>query len=276
MSMLKRVESGNKIHLDKISTEETFGLAKGDAEARLKELSDELANLQELMFAAGNTSLLIVLQGRDTSGKDGTIRHLLTVMNAQSTRVSPFKVPTPIEFAHDFLWRVHAQTPAKGETVIFNRSHYEDVLVVRVHQLVPEKIWQGRYEHINKFEENLTDSGAIVVKFMLHISKDEQEKRLIEREQDLAKAWKLSVGDWKEREFWDDYTAAYEDLISKCSTENAPWYVVPADKKWLRNIAITEVLVETLRPYKKVWEEKLHSLGEKMKAEISDFRQSKA
>jgi len=214
----------------------------------------------------------VVLQGRDTSGKDGTLKAVGGVMNSVGIRIASFKVPTAEEVAHDFLWRIHSQTPRKGEVTFFNRSHYEDVLVVRVHKLVPEEVWKRRYNHINAFEELLTDSGTIVVKFYLHISKGEQEQRLLEREADASKAWKLSPGDWQEREFWSDYTRAYEDALSKCATERAPWYIVPADQKWYRNLAIAETLVETLRPYRARWEKKLAAYGEEQKAALIALR----
>jgi len=268
----RRVDPGDKIVLKDIPTDNNGGMEKEDGEALAEELGKELTELQELLFAAGQTPLLIVLQGRDTSGKDGTIRHLLKYMNAQSTRVAPFKVPTPKELSHDYLWRVHQQAPGKGESVIFNRSHYEDVLVVRVHQLVPEDVWKKRYGHINDWEKLLTDCGAVVLKFFLHISKEEQERRLLEREQEVEKAWKLSVNDWKERERWDEYTRAYEDALSRCSTEEAPWHVIPSDRKWFRNLAITEAIVESLRPLKDDWMARLSMIGEEAKAELAAFR----
>lgn len=270
MPFCKRFENGDKLR--SFDTKENGGLTKEEGLLKTHELATRLGELQELMFAAGSNPLLIVLQGRDTSGKDGTIRHLLQFMNAQSTRIAPFKVPTPVELAHDFLWRVHQQTPMKGETVIFNRSHYEDVLVVRVHNLVPEAVWSKRYETINEFEELLTESGTIIVKFFLNISKDEQEKRLLEREQDATKSWKLSAGDWKERQYWEQYADAYEDALGKCSTKNASWNIVAADSKWYRNLAITEALVNALEPYEAKWMAKLTEIGDKAKAEIALFR----
>jgi PPK2 family polyphosphate:nucleotide phosphotransferase len=262
------------MHLKNIDPSDTGKLSKEEALRKTAELTEKIGDLQELLFAAGETPLLIVLQGRDTSGKDGTIRHLLTFMNAQSTRVEPFKVPTPLELSKDFLWRVHAKTPSKGETVIFNRSHYEDVLVVRVHEFVPEDVWRKRYDHINHFEKLLTDSGAIILKFMLHISKEEQEHRLLEREQEATKSWKLSVGDWKERELWDQYTDAYADVLENCSPKSAPWLVVSANEKWYRNYVITKALYDALKPYEDQWREKLAGLGSKMKAELEEFRKA--
>ena len=219
--------------------------------------------MQELLYAVQTESVLVILQGRDTSGKDGTIRHVAGPLNSQSCTVASFKVPTEEELAHDFLWRAHAQTPRTGDIKIFNRSHYEDVLVARVHELAPKQVWRERYEHINAFERLLADSSTIILKFYLHISKDEQEKRLLKRETDPIKSWKLSVGDWKEREYWDDYTKAYEDAINRCSTKHAPWFIVPADKKWFRNLAVAEALRDALMPFKKKWLARLEEEGEK-------------
>ena len=230
------------------------------------------SDLQELHFAAGENPLLLVLQGCDTSGKDGTIRNVMKFMNPQSTRVASFKAPTPVEQAHDFLWRIHQQTPAKGETVIFNRSHYEDVVVVRVHDLVSKDVWKKRYETINEFEEILTESGAIVLKFFLYISKDEQKERLLAREEDPRKAWKLNVGDWQERELWNDYVKAYEDALEKCSTKDAPWHIVPANEKWFRDLAVVETIHDALKPYEDDWKAKLKATGIKAKAEISEYK----
>jgi len=272
MSLTHRIEPGSKVDLGKFDPDDDFGLSKDDAEDRLRDLGKRLTDLQELLYAAGQHALLIVLQGRDTAGKDGTIRHLLTLMNAQGTAIAPFKVPTPREIGHDFLWRVHQVTPMKGESVIFNRSHYEDVLVVRVHDLVPKEVWSKRFVHINAFEQLLVDSNTVVLKFMLHISKEEQEQRLLDREQETEKAWKLSVTDWKEREFWDAYTKAYEDALAECSTDIAPWHLVPANKKWFRNLAITEAIVEALEPLEKGWMQRLRDIGDRAKADLAAYR----
>lgn len=266
------IKPGNKVSLSEYDPNHHAGLLKEAALAETQKLSTEFNELEDWLYSAGMDSLLIVLQGRDTSGKDGTIRHILASTNAQSCRVAPFKVPTPEELAHDFLWRVHSQTPGKGGMTIFNRSHYEDVLVVRVHNLVPESVWKPRYRHINHFEELLTDSNTIILKFFLHISKEEQEKRLRERESDVEKSWKLSVGDWKEREFWDEYTKAYEDALTECSTEHAPWYLVPANNKWYRNLAVSQVIVEELKKRKHKWEQRLKEIGRKAKAELEEYR----
>ena len=272
MSFAKLVKPDSNISLKEIDPSKTSGMTKEEAVAKLAELGKKLRDLQELHFAAGENPLLLVLQGCDTSGKDGTIRNIMQFMNPQSTRVASFKVPTPIELAHDFLWRIHQQTPGKGETVIFNRSHYEDVLVVRVHDYVAKEVWKKRYETINEFEESLTESGTIVLKFFLYISKDEQEKRLLERQRDPRKAWKLSVGDWKERELWDSYIEAYEDALGKCSTEDAPWHIVPANEKWFRDLAVVETIYEALKPYEAAWQAKLDAIGVKAMAEIAEYK----
>lgn len=272
MAYAHKIEPGTTVRLADIDTSYDAGLSKDEGEELTKKLGHRLDELDDLHYEAGMNSVLIVLQGRDTSGKDGTIRFLLSHLNAQGCRVAPFKVPTPLELAHDFLWRVHAVTPPKGGMTIFNRSHYEDVLVVRVHSLVPEEVWRKRYAHIDAFERLLADSGTIILKFMLHISPEEQERRLLDREKEVQKAWKLNVGDWKERAYWDDYTAAYEEALSRCSHVHAPWYVVPADKKWFRNLAIAETIVDTLEPYRAAWMERLKGIGEKARAELEEFR----
>ncbi len=216
------------------------------AAAELADLTARLESLQELLYCEGKYRVLVVLQGMDTSGKDGVIRKVFEGVNPQGVRVASFKVPTPIELSHDYLWRVHAQAPGKGEMVIFNRSHYEDVLVVRVHNLVPEATWKKRYDQINEFERLLVEEGTTILKFFLHISRDEQKQRLLERIETPEKNWKFNPGDLEERKLWPDYMAAYEDLLNRTSTDWAPWYIVPADKKWFRNALISSVLVETL------------------------------
>jgi len=206
----------------------------------------KLCQLQDLLYAERRRSLLICLQAVDTGGKDGAINHVLGAMNPQGCRVAAFKQPTPEELAHDFLWRAHIPAPARGEVVIFNRSHYEDVLVVRVHNLVPKTVWARRYDLINHFERDLVDNGTQILKFFLHISKKEQLKRFKERLDDPSKHWKISEADYKEREFWDGYIAAYEDALSRCSTPHAPWFVIPSNHKWFRNLAIASIVVEHL------------------------------
>ena len=271
MPYAKLVKPDTKVKLKHIHPGDTDGLEKAEAEEKLAELGEKLRDLQELHFAAGENPLLIVLQGCDTSGKDGTIRNIMKFMNPQSTRVASFKQPTPIELAHDFLWRVHQQTPGKGETVIFNRSHYEDVIVIRVHNYVEKSVWKARYETINEFEESLAASGTIVLKFFLYISKDEQEERLLAREQDPKKAWKLNVG---EREFWGDYVDAFEDALGRCSSSVAPWFIVPANEKWFRDLAVVETIHDALKPYEKKWTKKLNVIGAKARAEIEAYKRS--
>ncbi len=272
MSYAHRLEGKRRLRLKDFDAGEDAGLRREEAEEKTARLIEELVELQELLYAVQMQSLLVILQGRDTSGKDGTIRHVAGPLNSQSCSVASFKVPTDEELAHDFLWRVHAQTPLTGNVKIFNRSHYEDVLVVRVHELAPREVWSSRYEHINAFERLLADSSTIILKFYLHISKDEQKKRLLNRETDPIKSWKLSVGDWKEREYWDDYTKAYDDAINRCSTKHAPWFIVPADKKWFRNLAVAETLRDALMPYRERWLEKLEEVGRERKKEIEEYR----
>jgi len=213
-----------------------------------------------------------VLQGREASGKDGAIRKILEYTNVQQAYVQPFKVPTEEERAHDFLWRVHKAVPRRGHMTLFNRSHYEDVLAARVHKLVPESTWKGRYEHINAFERLILDADVILLKFYLHISADEQYERLRAREQDPRTAWKLNPEDWREVPLWDDFTEAYEDALTRCATRDAPWYLVPADKKWFRNLAVMDRIVRALRPYREPWLDTLKELGKTRLKEIRDLR----
>ncbi len=220
---------------------------KDVADEELDRLDDQLSDLQELLYAEHKHAFLVVLQALDTGGKDGTIEHVFHGVNPQGVAVASFKVPTPLERSHDFLWREHMEAPAKGEIVIFNRSHYESVLVERVHNLTPQSEWEKRYGEINAFEEMLANEGTTIRKFYLNISKDEQKKRLQARLDDPNKQWKFDPNDLKERALWDEYMKAYEDALSKTSTEWAPWYIVPANHKWYRNLIISRVLVETLQ-----------------------------
>jgi PPK2 family polyphosphate:nucleotide phosphotransferase len=247
-----RVKPDQKIQLNewKAGDQSAFDGNKDEAEEKLDQLNDELEALQELLFAERKRKMLIVLQGMDTSGKDGVIRHVFDGVNPQGVRVASFKVPTQEELDHDYLWRVHRQTPGKGEIVIFNRSHYEDVLVVRVHQLVPETVWRKRYQQINEFERMLADEGTTILKFFLHIDLDEQKERLEARLHDPTKQWKFNPGDLGERKLWPEYTKAYEDVLTKTSTEWAPWYIVPSNRKWYRNLVIATLLVEALKDFK--------------------------
>jgi PPK2 family polyphosphate:nucleotide phosphotransferase len=210
----------------------------------------KLRELQDLLYAERRHSILICLQATDTGGKDGVINHVLGAMNPLGCRVASFKAPSPEEQAHDFLWRVHKAAPERGEVVIFNRSHYEDVLVVRVHNLVPKKVWSRRYKRINEFEKELREHDTQILKFYLHISKDEQLQRFKERLDDPAKHWKISEADYKERECWKDYMSAYEEALSRCSTAHAPWFIIPANHKWFRNLAVARIVVEHMESLK--------------------------
>lgn len=272
MAAAYRVDGTKRVRLAEIESAQRGGMNKEEARRHTDAMGAELSELADLLFYAGEHALLVVLQGRDSSGKDGAIRRILTYSNVQSLRVEAFKVPNADELAHDFLWRIHRRVPGRGHMSLFNRSHYEDVLVPRVHKLLPEKAWRRRYDHINQFEEILYDANTIILKFFLHISKEEQEERLLAREQETEKAWKLSVHDWVEREHWDAYTEANEDVINYCSKPHAPWFVVPADHKWYRDFAIVEQLVQTLRPYREVWMDKLAEIGRKAKAELEVYR----
>lgn len=257
-----KIDDGSKINLKDFDPGDTDKHSdRSSAEEELQRLSDELSQLQELMAAAQHHSLLVILQGMDTSGKDGTIRHVLSHVNPQGCEVVSFKEPTAEELAHDFLWRVHKVTPGLGTMGIFNRSHYEDVLVARVHNLVPESVWSKRYGEINHFEHLLANSRTIILKFFLHISYDEQEKRLLAREEDKNKAWKIAASDWTERRYWNDYQGAYQDAISFCNSKEASWYIVPANHKWYRNLAVAHTIVTTMRAYKDEWEAYLVERG---------------
>lgn len=248
-----RVRPGSKVSLGKLDPGRTLGLEKDSSKQRLEELRVEMAELQELMYADHSRGLLIVLQGMDTSGKDGTVKNVMAGVDPHGCRVTAFKAPTEEERGHDFLWRIHRAVPPRGIIGIFNRSHYEDVLIARVRALVPEKVWKERYALINAFESLIDEGGVTVLKFFLHISKDEQRARLQARVDDPHKHWKFNPADLKERERWHEYEKAYEDALEKCSTERAPWTIVPADKKWVRNVVVAETVVRTLRAMKLKW-----------------------
>jgi PPK2 family polyphosphate:nucleotide phosphotransferase len=266
---------GEKVRLDRISEEPPKGMTREKAEGRFEKLGRELFELQDQMFGAKEASVLVVLQGRDSAGKDGSIKHVAGYLNPRGVHVTSFGVPTTQEREHDFLWRVQRHTPRLGEFSVFNRSHYEDVLVVRVHRLVPKELWKKRYGHIADFEALLAEQGTIVLKYFLHISKEEQKKRLLEREKDPAKAWKLDVNDWKEREYWDEYTEAYEDAISKTAAKHAPWTIVPANAKWYRNLVIAESIVEALRSHRKDWRRKLEEMAGEARDALAAYRGKK-
>lgn len=238
---------GKKVRLGDWRPEDTLGWDKDrEMKASLAKTIEKLASLQYLMYAEHKHALLIVLQGLDAAGKDGTIRHVMSGVNPQGCRVTSFKKPGSEEMAHDFLWRVHRAVPAIGDIGIFNRSHYEDVLVVRVHNLVPKEVWSRRYAEINDFERMLEISNVKILKFFLHISKDEQKRRFQQRIDDKDRRWKISEADFAERKFWDDYTKAYEAALTNCGTSYAPWYIIPSNKKWFRNLAVSHIIVETL------------------------------
>lgn len=274
MSDITKIDKPQTVSLGKIDPSGTGKADKDSSKVAIVQLAKELSSLQEWLYAAQKHSVLIVLQGLDTSGKDGTIAHVMEGLNPQGCDVASFKVPTPLEQAHDFLWRSHAQTPARGMITIFNRSHYEDVLVTRVHKLISKEICEDRYGEIISFEKLLAGSNTIIIKFFLHISKDEQKERLLAREKDEEKAWKLSTGDWEERQYWNDYASAYEDTLGATGTKTAPWYVIPANHKWYRNLTIAQTIVDTLRPYKDEWVEALKKTGQDRKEELAKMRAS--
>jgi PPK2 family polyphosphate:nucleotide phosphotransferase len=241
------VPTGSAPKLPDRPTNDKLGLAdKHEAESELTTLQAKLFDLQGRLWAESKRALLVVLQAMDAGGKDGTIRHVFSGVNPQGVRVTPFKAPSERELSQDYLWRVHANAPARGEIGIFNRSHYEDVLAVRVRHLVPERQWRRRYRHIREFERLLTDEGTVIVKIHLHISRDEQRKRLQARLDDQSKRWKFRVGDLDDRKLWDDFQLAYEEAITETNSRYARWYVVPADRKWVRNVAVSRILVHTL------------------------------
>ncbi len=247
-----RLEPGKPVDLSRFDPNSTAGFKGGKDKVGhvLDQLNSRLEVLQERLWAEGERGVLIVLQGMDTSGKDGTIRHVFDGVNPMGVRVASWKAPTEEERAHDFLWRIHPRMPGKGEMVIFNRSHYEDVLVVRVRNLAPKKVWKARYEQINQFEKLCADNGTTILKFFLHIDLDEQKERLKARLADPLKSWKFRTGDLEDRALWDDYMKAYEDALRKTTTPWAPWYVVPANHKWFRNLVVATALVDALEAMK--------------------------
>lgn len=241
-----RLPQRSHVQLDRIDPADTLGFKKDASEPLLKAGLDRLGELQDRLWAERKHPVLVVLQGLDAAGKDGTIRHVMSAFNPQSCTVVPFGVPTTAESDHDYLWRVHQRTPGKGEITIFNRSHYESVLIVRVHDLVPEAVWTRRYDQINAWEKTLVEEGTTIVKFFLHISADEQRARLQDRVDDPKKRWKFRLGDLEERKRWSAYQAAFEAMLERCSTDWAPWHVVPADRNWFRNLAVAEILGDVL------------------------------
>ena len=241
------VKPGTRIDLSKIDPADTSGWHKNHKSRKSLETAiAKLDELQGVLYAEKKRAVLVVFQALDAGGKDSTIRHVMSGINPQGCKVTSFKAPTPEELAHDFLWRVHQAVPERGKIGIFNRSHYEDVLIVRVHNLVPKKLWLQRFDQINRFEALLTENDMKILKFFLYISKNEQKKRFLDRLDDPAKRWKISESDFHERKYWDEYIGAYEDALSRCSTPAAPWYVIPADRKWFRNLAVSHIIVEAL------------------------------
>ena len=244
---IHRVEAGTKVHMSDFDPDDTPLISdKDEAKQKNTKMQARLAELQELLFADHQHKVLVILQGMDTSGKDGTVRHVMGGFNPQSVRVVSFKRPTHEEIDHDFLWRVHAKVPGCGEVTVFNRSHYEDVLVVRVHELVAEDVWRKRYDQINDFERMLVENGTVLLKFFLNISREEQQKRLQARIDDPNKRWKFEHGDIEERKLWHEYMRAYDDVLEKTSTKYAPWYVVPANRKWYRDYVVGQVIIRAM------------------------------
>lgn len=246
MPFTHRLDPGKSVRLVELPTDgRDLHSDRSEAEREFKDLRNRLSDLQNCLYAQGKHRLLIVLQAMDAGGKDGTIRHVFKETNPQGVRVTSFKAPSTRERSHDYLWRVHKAVPASGMIGIFNRSHYEDVLVVRVEDLVPKSVWEKRYQHINDFERLLTDSGTTILKFFLHISKDEQKERFQDRLDKPHKQWKFDIDDVRKRKHWDQYQEAFEDMLNRCTTKHAPWYVIPANQKWYRNLAIAKTIVET-------------------------------
>jgi len=242
------VKPGHKVKLSKWDPDGTFGFKKDrKTKENLEKAIERLVGFQYRLYAEKKRALLLIFQGLDAAGKDGTIRHVMSGVDPQGCVVKSFKVPSAEEAAHDFLWRVHKAVPGYGEIGVFNRSHYEDVLIVRVHGLVPKEVWSRRYDQIDSFEAMLEENGVKILKFFLHISKNEQKKRFLERIDDPDKRWKISEDDFKERKYWDDYTVAYEDALERCSKKEAPWFIIPANKKWFRNLAVSHIIDETFR-----------------------------
>lgn len=248
MDNTHKLVPGQKVNLSEIAADgKTYHADREKAEKEFKKLRKEFRELQARLYAEDKRKLLIVFQAMDAGGKDGTIRAVTQGVNPQGVRITSFKAPSRNELAHDFLWRIHAAVPARGMIGIFNRSHYEDVLVVRVDNLVPESVWRPRYEQINNFESMLAATGTTILKFYLHISKEEQRKRFQERIDEPEKNWKFTFEDLEKRKQWDDYMAAYEEMLQQTSAEEAPWHVIPANQNWYRNLAIERIIVSTLR-----------------------------
>ncbi|MCA9863974.1 MAG: hypothetical protein KC432_13170 [Thermomicrobiales bacterium] len=271
MGYALRFDGSQPFNLLDISTVGDPDADRSNGEAELDRLTGQIGDLQNLLYAAGTDALLIVLQGMDTSGKDGVIRDVLDDVDPQGVHVWSFKVPTAEERSHDFLWRHHLHTPATSSIAVFNRSYYEAVLVEKVKGIASEAVIKTRYPHINDFELLLTQTRTIVLKFFLYISKEEQAERLVARQKDVAKAWKLSLGDWQERQYWDAYLEAYQQAIAATATTYAPWYVVPSDRKWYRNLAVAQVIAASLETYREQW---LAGLQERGDRELAMLREA--
>jgi PPK2 family polyphosphate:nucleotide phosphotransferase len=248
-----RVQPGSKPDLASANAADTLNWSKDDATEQTASNRDRLSDLHELLWAENQRSILVILQGMDTSGKDGVIRTVMAGVDPQGCKVTAFKRPSDEEADHGYLWRIVKALPAKGDIGIFNRSHYEDVLIARVRKLVPDKAWRARYDQINTFEKLLADNGTTILKFFLHISKDEQKERLQSRLDDPTKAWKFSMQDLEERKLWPRYMEAYEDALARCATDHAPWYIIPSDRKWVRNLAISSIIVEAMEKLDMKW-----------------------
>lgn len=262
------LEPGKKVSLARLDPSDTMGVRRADAEEHMAEDLEHLARLQELLFVSGANAVLVVLQGTDTSGKDGTIRHVFRGVSPLGCRAVGFGVPTARELSHDYLWRIHRECPAKGMLTIFNRSHYESLLVERVHGIVDMARVRQRFDEINRFERMLTREGTIILKFLLHISKDEQGERLRERLREPDKNWKANPGDWEDRARWDEFQRAYEDMLHQTSTKWAPWTIVPSDRKWFRNYVVAHHITEALAPYEGGWHAALRARGDQRLAEL--------
>lgn len=258
-----RITGGKKVSLKDFDPDD-MGDWKNQKEKALQELArlcKEIGAMQEILYAEHKHKILIVFQAMDTGGKDGVIRSVFSEVNPQGVQVASFKVPSAIELDHDYLWRVHANVPGKGQMTIFNRSHYEDVLVVRVRNLAPEKVWRKRYEHIRDFEKMLADEGVTIIKFFLNISRDEQRERLLERIEIPNKRWKFNPGDLEERKLWDEYMQAYQDALEQTGTDYAPWYVIPANRNWYRNLCVADIVAKQLRDLKMEYPVEIEDIG---------------
>jgi PPK2 family polyphosphate:nucleotide phosphotransferase len=253
------------VSLSSYDPADTAGITQERAAAQLPAFRSRLSDLQDLLYAAGAQSVLVILQGMDTSGKDGTIEHVMSQVNPIGCEVTSFRVPTDDELRHDFLWRIHRRTPARRMLAIFNRSQYEDVVTARVHKVISAEECRQRYADINSFEETLHHGGTLLLKFFLHISKDEQRKRLLAREEDKDKSWKLSLADWQDRAYWGDYQRAYEKALGRCSAEWAPWHIIPANHKWYRNYLVAKILIDRLAEHEVHWKAVLRQRGEEQR-----------